>query len=75
LPDIENAFKDYIHVFCDCIRNAEPLTDQETLAKRDRYMEKYIADYINNDVGGAPLRSHFGKDWGERYMKDFFFAP
>jgi 15,16-dihydrobiliverdin:ferredoxin oxidoreductase len=75
VPDIENAFRDYIRVFCDCIKKAEPLADQETLAKRDRHMEKYIADYINNDVGGAPLRSHFGKDWGERYMKEFFFAP
>ena len=75
VPDIENAFKDYIRVLCEGIKKAEPLTDQEALEKRDRHMEKYIADYINNDVGGAPLRSHFGKEWGERYMKDFFFAP
>jgi len=75
VPDMENAFKDYIRVFCDGIKKAEPLTHQDTLSQRDKYMEHYIDDYITNDVGGAPLRSHFGKEWGERYMKDFFFAP
>jgi len=74
VPDIENAFKDYIRVLCECIKKAEPL-DQDMCSQRDKHMKQYLDNYIKNDVGGAPLRSHFGKDWGERYMKDFFFAP
>ena len=75
VPDMEQALRDYLHVFCDCIKKAEPLTDPEALAKRDTHMKNYIDDYLKNDVGGAPLKMHFGKEWGERYMKDFFFAP
>ena len=74
VPDIENAFRDYIHVLCECIKKAAPL-DQDMCSQRDKHMTRYLDNYIKNDVGGAPLRSHFGKDWGERYMKDFFFAP
>jgi len=75
VPDMENAFKDYIRVLCECIKKAKPLTDQDMCSQRDTHMKQYLDDYIEYDVGGAPLRSHFGKEWGERYMKDFFFAP
>lgn len=75
LPDIEQAFRDYLHVFCDDIAKAERLTSQEKIAQRDDLIARYINDYLSNDTGGAPLRSHFGADWGERYMKEFFFAP
>ena len=75
LPNMEDAFRDYVHLFCDGIRKAEPLTDQELISKRDKHMEKYIQDYITNDPGGAPMKSHLGEDWTERYLKDFLFAP
>jgi hypothetical protein len=75
VPDMENAFRDYIHVFCDCITRAEPLHDEVRRAQRNRHMESYVHDYLEKDVGGAPLKSHFGKEWGERYMKEFFFSP
>jgi 15,16-dihydrobiliverdin:ferredoxin oxidoreductase len=75
LPDLESAFRDYVHVFCDCIRKAEPLTDREALSQRDEFMERYVHDYVVNDPGAAPLKSHFGSDWAERYLKDFLFAP
>jgi len=75
VPDMENAFRDYIHVFCDCITRAEPLHDEGRRDQRNRHMESYINDYLEKDVGGAPLKSHFGKEWGERYMKEFFFSP
>jgi len=61
--------------FCDCIRKAGPLTDQEILTKKDKYMEKYRYDYIHRDPGGTPLKNYFGGDWGESYLKDFLFAP
>jgi hypothetical protein len=75
VPDMEQAFREYIHVFCNDISKAEPLTDQDMIANRGKYVSQYINDYLANDTGGAPLRSYFGADWGERYMKDFFFAP
>ena len=75
VPDMENAFRDYIHVFCDCIAKAEPLHDQARRDQRNRHMERYISDYLEKDVGGAPLKSHFGEEWGKRYMKEFFFSP
>lgn len=75
IPDIENAFRDYIQVFCDCINKAEILTDSERRSRRNAHMEGYISDYLEKDVGGAPLKNHFGKEWGERYMKEFFFSP
>jgi hypothetical protein len=64
-----------VRVFCDCITIAEPITDPKIRADRDSLINQYLTDYIEKDVGGAPLRSHFGKEWGERYMRDFFFAP
>jgi hypothetical protein len=66
---------DYLQVFCDCISKAEPLTDPERCSRRNAHMERYISDYLEKDVGGAPLKNHFGKEWGERYMKEFFFSP
>lgn len=75
LPDMENAFRDYIRVFCDCIKKSAPITDPEIRIKRDERMEQYIRDYIANDPGGAPMKMHFGEEWTERYLKDFLFAP
>lgn len=75
IPDMEDAFRDYLRVLCDCINKAERLTDPQLISQRDKHVEKYISVYLENDVGGAPLKSHFGKDWGVRYMRDFFFAP
>ena len=75
LPNMEDAFRDCIGVFCNCIRKAEPLTDQKIISRRDKFIEQYMDDYITKDPGGAPLKSHFGEDWGERYLKDFLFAP
>lgn len=75
LPDIEKAFKDYLHVFCDCIKKAEPVTDQEILAVRGKYMEDYRYDYAVKDPGSSPLKSYFGEEWGERFMNEFLFAP
>jgi len=75
LPNLEEAFKDYINVFCDCISKAEPLTDQEILLRRDNYMERYRDDYTTKDPGSAPMKHHFGEEWGERYFREFLFAP
>ncbi len=75
MQNMEEAFRDYVRVFCDCINIAEPITDPEIRANRDSLINQYLNDYIEKDVGGAPLRSHFGKEWGESYMKDFFFGP
>jgi 15,16-dihydrobiliverdin:ferredoxin oxidoreductase len=74
LPDVENAFRDYVRVFCECIRKAEPITDQEMLDKRNAYMLKYQDEYTYKDPGSAPLKYHFGEEWGERYLKDFIFG-
>ena len=75
LPNLEEAFRDYIHVFSDCIRKAEPITDQETIVRRNNYMERYRDDYTYKDPGSAPLQNHFGEEWSERFLKGFLFAP
>jgi 15,16-dihydrobiliverdin:ferredoxin oxidoreductase len=75
LPDVEKAFKDYLTVFCDIIKRAEPVTDQKVLALREQYMEDYRYDYAYKDPGSSPLKSYFGEEWGERFMKEFLFAP
>ena len=74
LPNLEEAFKDYITVFCDCIKKAEPLTDEKALLNRKHYMEKYSEDYTYKDPGSAPLQHHFGEEWSERFLKGFLFA-
>ena len=75
LPNLEEAFIDYIHIFCDCIRKAEPLADQETILERNSYMEKYCNDYTYKDPGSGPLQHHFGEEWSEKFLKGFLFAP
>ena len=75
LNDVQKAFKDYIHVFCDCIKNAEVVTDQAVLSAKEEYMEKYRYDYAYKDPGGNPLKNHFGEKWGERFMNSFLFTP
>jgi len=75
LTDLEEAFRNYVSVFCDCIRKAGPLTNPEFLLRRDKYLEKYRDDYTHKDPGSAPMKHHFGEDWGERYFKEFLFAP
>ena len=74
LPDLEEAFKDYISVFCDCIRKSEQLTDQREIAERNTFMENYSRDFIKEDPGSAPLQSHYGEDWSEKFLKEFLFA-
>ena len=75
LKDVEEAFRDYVRVFCDCIKKAEPVTDPVVLAAKEAYMEKYRYDYAYKDPGSNPLRSHFGEEWGERFMNSFLFGP
>ena len=75
LTNLEDAFKDYLRVFCDAINKARPLSNQEMRDRRDKLIKNYIYDYVTNDPGGAPMKMHFGEDWTERYLKDFLFAP
>jgi len=75
MPDVENALRDYLRVFCAAVTNALPLKSREARSRRDDFFEKYRNDYTYYDPGSAPLKTHFGEDWGERYMKDFLFAP
>jgi len=74
LPQIEDAFRDYLRVFCACINKAEPLTDPALRARREQYLQQYRADYITYDPGSAPLQHHFGEEWGERYLREFLFG-
>ena len=74
LPHVEEAFRDYTRVFCNCIRKAEPLTQKEALLKRDDYMAKYSDDYTYKDPGSGPLHHHFGEEWSEKFLKGFLFA-
>lgn len=74
LPDLEEAFTDYIRVYCDCIKKAEPLSDRQEIENRNSYMEKYTEDYTYKDPGSAPLQHHFGEEWSERFLKGFLFA-
>jgi 15,16-dihydrobiliverdin:ferredoxin oxidoreductase len=75
LSNVEEAFRDYLHVFRDCIRKAEPLTEKKAIAERNGYMEKYSDDYIREDPGNGPVRTHYGEEWGEKFLKTFLFAP
>jgi hypothetical protein len=74
VPNVEEAFRDYLRAFCQCIKKAEPLTDPSLRKRRDQYLEDYRYDYITYDPGSAPLQHHFGEEWGERYLKEFLFA-
>jgi 15,16-dihydrobiliverdin:ferredoxin oxidoreductase len=74
LPQIEDAFRDYLQVFCACITKAEPLTDPAMRARREQYLVEYRDDYIAYDPGSAPLQHHFGEEWGERYLREFLFG-
>jgi len=75
LSDVQEAFKEYVHVFCGCIEKAEPVTDQAVLSAKEAFMEKYRYDYAYKDPGSNPLKHYFGEQWGERFMNDFLFAP
>ena len=75
MANMEDAFREYVHIFCDCISKAEPLSDPKMVAQRNKHIEQYNYDYLCNDPGNAPLKSYFGNDWAERYMKEFLFAP
>jgi 15,16-dihydrobiliverdin:ferredoxin oxidoreductase len=74
LPDLEKAFRDYIKVFSECIRKADPVTDQKILSKRNEYVQRYRNDYTYKDPGSAPLKHYFGEEWGDRYLRDFVFG-
>jgi hypothetical protein len=74
LPQIEDAFRAYLQVFCSCINKAEPLTDPALHARREQYLKQYRDDYITYDPGSAPLQHHFGEEWGERYLREFLFG-
>jgi len=75
LGDVETVFRDYVGVFRTCIQKAEPVTDSAALAAKAAFLEKYRHDYATKDPGTNPLKSHFGEDWGERFMSRFLFAP
>lgn len=74
LPEVENAFRDYLKVFCECIQKAEPTKDRELLLQRKKYLQRYREDYTYKDPGSAPLKHHFGDEWGEKYLRDFIFG-
>ncbi len=75
LGDVQEAFRDYIQVFCSCIKKAEPVKDPQRLSARADYIQKYCRDYAGKDPGSNPLKHYFGEEWGERYMNGFLFAP
>ena len=75
LPNVEEAFREYVRIFAACIHKAEPTGDPAALAAHEEYMKQYRYDYAFKDPGANPLKHHFGDDWGERYMSEFLFAP
>ena len=75
LPNVEEAFREYVRVFCGCIQKAELITDPAALAANEQYMKQYRYDYAYKDPGANPLKHHFGEVWGESYMSEFLFAP
>lgn len=74
LADVEYAFRDYLKVFCECIKKAELIKDRKMISQRDEYMRKYQEDYTYKDPGSTPLKHHFGEEWGEQYLKEFIFG-
>ena len=74
LLQIEDAFRDYVRVFCTCIQKAAPITDPAQRVRREQYLKQYREDYIAYDPGSTPLQHHFGEEWGERYLREFLFG-
>ena len=74
LLQIEDAFRDYVRVFCTCIQKAAPITDPALRVRREQYLKQYREDYIAYDPGSTPLQHHFGEEWGERYLREFLFG-
>lgn len=75
LAAVEEAFRGYVSVFCDCVKKAAPVTDPAARAQKEAYMTSYRHDYAYKDPGSNPLKHHFGEQWGDRYMTQFLFGP
>ncbi len=74
VPRVEQAFQDYAALFCELVKGAEPIGDPKRKAKRDEYMQNYRRDFVANDPGSGPIKSMFGEEWGEAFMRDFVFG-
>jgi hypothetical protein len=73
LSQAEQAFRDYTALFCQFLKDAAPIGDPQRKAERDAYMQRWRKDFVENDPGSGPIRSMFGDEWGEAFMRDFVF--
>jgi len=73
-PTIEQALKDYLNFYILCVKEAEPLFDTQLRKQINEYKKRLKDIYREKDPGGGPLRAYFGKEWTDRFMKEFLFA-
>ena len=67
----EEAFTEYLDLYIDFIKNAQPINDAKAKAEMDDIKEKYRVAYHENDPGVGPMTIFFGKEWAEKLFKEF----
>jgi len=72
-PSTEEAFAEYLDMYIEFIKNAEPLTDEKTKAEMADIKQRYKEAYHENDPGVGPMVVFFGKEWTEKFFKEFPF--
>lgn len=67
------AFKDYLNHYIDFVKQAEPVTDSETLEKIKESQLAYLRYRAEKDPARGMFLRFYGEDWTEEYIHGFLF--
>jgi 15,16-dihydrobiliverdin:ferredoxin oxidoreductase len=71
---IEQGLKDYLNFYIERIKEATPVEDATRRAQALKVTQEFKDVYAENDPGGGAYETFFGKEWTERFLRDFLFV-
>jgi 15,16-dihydrobiliverdin:ferredoxin oxidoreductase len=67
------AYIDYLNLYWEMLKKAQPLTDPEDIARIVKAQKDYDQYSADRDPASGLFSSYFGHEWAERFLYEFLF--
>jgi 15,16-dihydrobiliverdin:ferredoxin oxidoreductase len=71
---VEQGFREYLDFYIKKVKVAVPIVDLQLRTDVLAFKKEFKNIYAENDPGGGPYKTFFGKEWTERFLHEFLFA-
>ncbi|MEO0803845.1 MAG: phycoerythrobilin:ferredoxin oxidoreductase, partial [Cyanobacteria bacterium J06642_2] len=68
-----DAYKDYLHAYVEFVKQAEPITDADSLSAIRAAQLRYLHYRAEKDPARGMLGRLYGAEWTEEYIHGFLF--